>query len=122
MATFSKVLRPTDIHKRLSVPAKYLRSLPPFEGGYAVVFQAIDDDGHVWTFKCSVRKKGRYPKPVLGKGWLAFVAGKNLKVGDKVRFYEEKNKSAATHAYKVQVAKEVRIFGAIFGYTVIVAP
>ncbi|KAF9671115.1 hypothetical protein SADUNF_Sadunf12G0014000 [Salix dunnii] len=122
MATFSKVLRPTDIYKRLSVPAKYLKSLPSFEGGYAVVFQAVDDDGHVWTFKCSVRKKGRYPKPVLGKGWLAFVASKNLKVGDKVTFFEEKNKSAATHVYRVQVAKEVRVFGAVFGYALIVAP
>ncbi|KAJ6881461.1 hypothetical protein NC651_028137 [Populus alba x Populus x berolinensis] len=39
----------------------------------------FDDKGHVWTFKCSVRKKGQYPKPVLAKGWLPFVASQKKK-------------------------------------------
>ena len=122
MASFSKILSPTDICKRLSVPTKSLKSLPSFGGGHDVDFQAVDDKGHVWPFKCSVRKKGRYPKPVLAKGWLPFVASKNLKAGDKVRFYREKNKSTAKRVYKVQVAKEVRIFGVIFGYAPILSP
>ncbi|KAG5229550.1 AP2/ERF and B3 domain-containing protein [Salix suchowensis] len=81
----SKVLRKTDIKKRYSVPTGFLSPLPPFNGGHAVDFQAVDGSGRVWPFRCSVRKKG-HPKPVISKGWRAFVHSKSLKVGDKVQF------------------------------------
>ncbi|KAI9380859.1 hypothetical protein POPTR_015G015650v4 [Populus trichocarpa] len=121
MARFSKALRKTDIKKRLSVPTGFLSSLPSFNGGgHAVDFQAVDGSGRVWAFRCSIRKKG-HPKPVISKGWLAFVASKNLKVGDKVTFLREKNEAGAkTHAYEIRAEKEIRIFGAVFGYATII--
>jgi hypothetical protein len=119
MTTFSKILRKTDTSKTLSVPRKYLESLPSFKGGHAVEFQAIDESGFVWTFKCSIRKKG-HPKPVLSKGWRAFVRNKKLKVGDKIKLSLNQT-AAATPFYRVQAEKEVKIFGAIFGYSSIIA-
>ncbi|KAF9671121.1 hypothetical protein SADUNF_Sadunf12G0014600 [Salix dunnii] len=115
MENFAKVLSKTDIQKRLSVPSKYLSSLPSFKGDRAVEFQATDESGCDWAFKCSIRNKG-HPKPVLTKGWLAFVACKDLKVGDRVTFYKMKNKrGASTHVCKVRVAKQIKIFGSVFG-------
>ena len=119
MTTFSKILSKTDTSKALSVPTKYLKSLPSFKGGHAVNFQAMDEGGFVWTFQCSTRKKG-HPKPVLSKGWLAFVRNKKLKVGDKIKF--SLNQTAATSFYRVRAEKKVKIFGAIFGYSPIAAP
>ncbi|KAF9671128.1 hypothetical protein SADUNF_Sadunf12G0015300 [Salix dunnii] len=85
MAGFSKQLTNTDIKKRLSLPTKFFKSLPSFNGGHAVSFEAMDEDGFVWTFQCSTRQEG-HPKPVLSKGWLAFVRNKKLKVGDTIKF------------------------------------
>jgi hypothetical protein len=122
MENFAKILSKTDVQTRLSVPTKYLSSLPSFNGDRAVEFQAMDESGCVWAFKCSTRRK-RHPKPVLTKGWLAFVACKNLKAGDKVAFYKLKNKCrTATHVCKVRVAKQVKIFGSVFGHSPIRAP
>ncbi|KAJ6748802.1 hypothetical protein OIU79_029814 [Salix purpurea] len=145
MTTFSKILRKTDTSKTLSLPTKFFKSLPSFNGGHAVTFQAMDESGFVWTFKCSTRKKG-HPKPVLSRGWLAFVRNKKLKVGDKIKFsvlnqtagvpsygvqaekvqaendQAEKVREEKVQAEKVQDVKEVKIFGAIFGYSPITAP
>ncbi|KAJ6359375.1 hypothetical protein OIU76_000997 [Salix suchowensis] len=120
MTTFSKPLSKTDT-KTLSVPTKYLRYLPSFKGGHAVSFQAMDESGVVRTFKCSTRKEG-YKKPVLSKGWRAFVRDKKLKVGDKIKF-SVLDPTAAIPSYEVRAEKEVKIFGAIFGYSpIIIAP
>ncbi|KAI5561835.1 hypothetical protein BDE02_15G013300 [Populus trichocarpa] len=121
MARFSKVLRKTDIKKRLSVPTGFLSSLPSFNGGgHAIDFQAVDGSGHVWTFRCSIRRNG-HPKPVISKGWLAYVHSKSLKVGDKVQFLKEKNDAGAKmHAYEIRAEKEIKIFGAVFGYAPII--
>ncbi|KAJ6672836.1 hypothetical protein OIU85_014109 [Salix viminalis] len=121
MTTFSKILRKTDTSKALSLPTKFFKySLPSFNGGHAVTFQAMDESGFVWTFKCSTRKKGQYPKPVLSKGWLAFVRNKKLKVGDKIKF--SLHQTAATPFCRVRAEKEVKIFRSIFGYSPITAP
>ncbi|KAJ6294876.1 hypothetical protein OIU76_022873 [Salix suchowensis] len=117
--TYSKLLRETDIKKRFSMPTGFLSSLPSFNGGHAVDFQAVDGStGRVWPFRCSVRKKGRHPKPVISRGWRAFVDSKGLKVGDKVRFHKKINEAGANnHAYEIRAEKEIKIFGAVFGYT-----
>ncbi|KAJ6881469.1 hypothetical protein NC651_028145 [Populus alba x Populus x berolinensis] len=93
MATFSEILGKTDTSKTLSVPTKSLKSLPSFKGGHVVEFQVIDESGFVWTFQCSIRKKG-HPKPVLSKGWRAFVHNKKLKTGQRSH-EEEMNLAAA---------------------------
>ena len=106
MAEFSKLLTKTDIHKRLSLPTKFFKSLPSLEGVHAVSFEAMDEGGSVWTFQCYSREEG-HPKPVLSKGWLEFVRNKKLKVGDTIKF-----------SVLDQIAlleKEVKIYGAISG-------
>lgn len=71
--------------------------------------QGNDNEGNVWTFKCSIRKKG-HPK-LLSKDWLAFVACKSLKGGDKLTFYLVKKKSStATHVYRVLDAKQIKMY------------
>jgi hypothetical protein len=116
MAEFEKILRETDTKKRLSVPIRFLRSLPPFKGSHAVTFEATDEKGKAWTFQCSIRKTGQYPKPVLTRGWVAFVKSKKLQVGDKVRFIKRKNRATAAISYKVRAEKAIKIFGATFGH------
>ncbi|KAJ6672842.1 hypothetical protein OIU85_014115 [Salix viminalis] len=123
MTTCSKILSKTDTSKALSLPTKFFKySLPSFNGGHAVSFQAMDEStGFVWTFQCSTRKKG-HPKPVLSRGWLAFVRSKKLKVGDKIKL-TVLDPTAAVPSYRVRAEKEVKIFGAIFGYSpIIIAP
>ncbi|KAJ6868104.1 hypothetical protein NC651_033219 [Populus alba x Populus x berolinensis] len=116
MAIFSKILTKTDAEKRLSVPIKFLKSLPPFKSGHAVDFQAKEERGRVWTFQCSTRKKGRYKKPVLSKGWLAFANKKKLKAGDKIVFYRGRNQETEKPFYGVRVEREIKILGAVVGY------
>ncbi|PNS99891.2 hypothetical protein POPTR_015G015800v4 [Populus trichocarpa] len=120
MAKFSKKLSKTDVRKRLAVPTRSLSSLPSFDGAHAVYFQAADERGEVWTFKCSIRKR-RHPKPVLSKDWLAFVDSKGLKAGDMIEFYKETNEAATAHAYKVRAERQIKIFGVVFGYAPITA-
>ncbi|KAF9667357.1 hypothetical protein SADUNF_Sadunf15G0014700 [Salix dunnii] len=117
MASFSKMITKTDTEKRLSVPIKFLESLPPFRGGHAVEFQAKDENAEVWTFQCSTRKKGRYKKPVLSKGWLAFASRKKLKVGDRIEFYRVRNQSTSeSPCYGVRVEREIKLLGSHIGY------
>jgi hypothetical protein len=116
MSEFEKILRETDTKKRLSVPIRFLRSLPPFKlGSHAVTFEATDEKGEAWPFQCSIRKRG-HPKPVLTKGWVAFVKSKKLQVGDKVRFIKRKNRATAAISYIVRAEKAIKIFGVTFGY------
>ncbi|KAH8487601.1 hypothetical protein H0E87_026252 [Populus deltoides] len=116
MAQVSKILKKIDTTKRLSVPTRFLRSLPPFKlGSHAVTFEATDEKGEAWAFQCSIRKRG-HPKPVLQRGWVAFVRSKKLQVGDKVRFIKHKNRATAAISYKVRAEKAIKIFGATFGY------
>ncbi|KAJ6294875.1 hypothetical protein OIU76_022872 [Salix suchowensis] len=116
--TCSKLLRETDIKERFSMPTGFLSYLPSLNGGHAVDFEAVDGStGRVWPFRCSVRKKGRHPKPVISRGWRAFVNSKGLQVGDKVRLYKKINEAGANnHAYEIRAEKEIKIFGAVFGY------
>jgi len=117
MSEFEKILRETDTKKRLSVPIRFLRSLPPFKlGSHAVTFEATDEKGKAWPFQCSIRKRGQYPKPVLTRCWVAFVKSKKLQVGDKVRFIKRKNRATAAISYKVRAEKAIKIFSATFGY------
>ncbi|KAF5725858.1 hypothetical protein HS088_TW23G00588 [Tripterygium wilfordii] len=113
---FSKILTKTDVEKRLSLPTKSLKSLPSFEVGRRcnVEFQAMDGNGRLWRFGCIIRKKG-HPKPVLSKGWIAFVAHNKLQIGDQVKFYQEIANPGASQ-YKVEVKKAVKLFGVVVCY------
>ncbi|KAF9667361.1 hypothetical protein SADUNF_Sadunf15G0015100 [Salix dunnii] len=117
MTGCSKILGKIDTKTRLSLPTRFLKSLPPFKSGSHVVeFEATDEKGEAWAFQCSTRKSGPYRKPVLTTGWVAFVKSKKLQIGDKVRFIKYKNRATATISYKVRAEKEIKIFGAIIGH------
>ncbi|OMO75180.1 hypothetical protein CCACVL1_16277 [Corchorus capsularis] len=104
MKKFSKILTKTDIRKRLSVRTKKKECFLNFGDKYKVEFKVIDQKGIVWPFECSKREKGKYPKPVLSKGWLAFVREWQLAVGDEVIFHEELDKAGQCF-YRIQVIK-----------------
>ncbi|XWS32749.1 hypothetical protein CRYUN_Cryun22dG0016300 [Craigia yunnanensis] len=88
---FSKPLSRTDISK-LAIPTYSLSTFPPFQDGrHEIELEVWDDDGKMWKFVCSIRKTGKYQKPVFSKGWLDFVRAKGLSVGDEVRLYKDDN-------------------------------
>ena len=90
---FSKRLTQTDISKRLAIPTDSLSMFPPFEdGGNEIELEVWDDDGKMRKFVCSIRKTGKYQKPVFSKVWLDFVRAKGLSVGDEVRLYKNENR------------------------------
>ncbi|KAJ9171256.1 hypothetical protein P3X46_014646 [Hevea brasiliensis] len=114
MAIFSKSLTKTDITKKLSFPTKSLKYLPCFGIGHALDLHVRDESGHVWTFRCIIRKKN-HPKPVLTKGWRKFASSKHLDAGDKIIFYEQEDEATGAK-YKIEVKKSIKLFGAILGY------
>ncbi|KAJ6294879.1 hypothetical protein OIU76_022876 [Salix suchowensis] len=94
MASFSKMITRTDTEKRLSVPIKFLESLPPFHGGHAVDFRARDENAEVWTFQCSTRKKGTVQEAGSLKGLACICSrGRNSKWVTRVEFYEARNQT-----------------------------
>ncbi|XVE67445.1 hypothetical protein DITRI_Ditri08aG0161500 [Diplodiscus trichospermus] len=102
---FSKILKKTDIEKRLHVPTKKTKCFLNFGGKQKVDFKAIDEDGKVWTFGCSTRERG-YPKPVLSKGWLQFVGWWKVEVDDKVILHSELSKVGKEKVqYRIEVIK-----------------
>lgn len=112
----SKILKQTDIEKRLTIPSKSLSYFPPLGGKHVVDFHAKDDStGRVWKFQIYTRKKNKYPKPVLTKGWREFVVSKELHVGDRIAIYMKKEQAGAV-TYFVRVERAVKIFGAVFAH------
>ena len=114
MKLFSKILSGTDIRKRLSIPMKSFVSFPRCKVGHALDLPVKDKRGSLWLFRLSIRKKN-YLKPVFSKGWCKFVQSKNLKVGDKVKFYKEEDEASGAQ-FKIKAKKAVKIFGVVFGY------
>ncbi|GLT44328.1 hypothetical protein SLA2020_182330 [Shorea laevis] len=113
---FKKSLTKTDVGKRMAVPTKCLKSLPRFRGGREIDFQAEDARGQLWSFVCSIRET-RHKKPVLSKGWRRFVIAKGLQVGDMVAFYKRGAEASSGSRFKIKVTREVKVFGAVFGYS-----
>ncbi|XVF00599.1 hypothetical protein REPUB_Repub04eG0014500 [Reevesia pubescens] len=110
-----KNLKKTDIEKRLTIPSKSLKCFPPLSGKHMVDFHVKDESGRVWKFQIYTRKKNKYLKPVLTKGWREFVCNKALSVGDRVEFYMEKEQ-AGSAKYSVKIEKAVKVFGAVFAH------
>ncbi|KAL6297558.1 hypothetical protein ACE6H2_005703 [Prunus campanulata] len=107
MATcFEKCLTETDIVSRFALPISWLTVLPPIEqGSHEVNFQVTDGFEFFWEFCCSIRRVGRYRKPVLqSEGWLKFVNYKGLKVGDKIVLDTEANDFRGTK-FKIRAQK-----------------
>ncbi|XWS62845.1 hypothetical protein CRYUN_Cryun06bG0045500 [Craigia yunnanensis] len=113
MKLFSKLLSKTDVRKRLSIPMKIFVSFPRFKVGHTLDLKVKDESGSLWLFRLCIRKN--YLKPVFSKGWCKFVQSKNLKVGDKVKFYKEEDEASGAQ-FKIKAKKPVKIFGVVFGY------
>ncbi|XWS62433.1 hypothetical protein CRYUN_Cryun06bG0010400 [Craigia yunnanensis] len=111
MEILLKNLKKTDIEKRLTIPSKSLKYFPPLSGKHMVDFQVKDESDRVWEFRISTRKKNnKYLKPVLTKGWRKFVCKKELRIGDRVAFYMEKEQAGAPDKagkghYRIEVIK-----------------
>ncbi|KAK8516635.1 hypothetical protein V6N13_080728 [Hibiscus sabdariffa] len=101
---FSKKLKVTDIEKRLAIPTKILSSLPGFNGGHAVHIQLVHDT-KPWPIVCTVRRQG-YSKPVFSVGWRKFVAGNNLKVGDRITMYKVQDEDGRSSHYRLELEME----------------
>ncbi|KAG8500194.1 hypothetical protein CXB51_003726 [Gossypium anomalum] len=99
---FRKRLTKTDAEKRLSIPSRKKKCFLNFRGEHMAEFKVKDKHGKDWTFNCSKRKKD-YPKPVLTRGWLQFVQGWNLAVGDEVKVYGKMEEAGEEH-YRIEVA------------------
>ncbi|XWS40392.1 hypothetical protein CRYUN_Cryun18bG0137300 [Craigia yunnanensis] len=130
MKIVSKNLRKTDIEKRLTIPSASLNYFPPLNGKHMVDFHVRDESDRVWKFRICTRKKNKYLKPVLTKGWREFVCSKGLRYGDGVAFYMDKEQAGAVNkklsigdrvvfyvdkeeagTVKYHVEKAVKIFG-----------
>ncbi|CAL8108633.1 unnamed protein product [Prunus armeniaca] len=105
-APFEKFLTKTDVVSRFVVPSSWLRVLPRIEqGSHGVNIQVTDGVGFFWEFCCSIRRVGRYQKPVLqSEGWLKFVNFKGLKVGDKIVLDSEANEFRGTQ-FRIRAQK-----------------
>ncbi|KAL6297549.1 hypothetical protein Pyn_11222 [Prunus yedoensis var. nudiflora] len=101
-----KCLTEIDIVSRFVLPIDWIRMLPPIEqGSHEVNFQVTDGLGYIWEFCCSIRRVGRYRKPVLqSEGWLKFVNYKGLKVGDKIVLDTEANDFRGTQ-FRIRAQK-----------------
>ncbi|TYG81301.1 hypothetical protein ES288_D02G288300v1 [Gossypium darwinii] len=105
VAIVSKQLRKTDIKKRLTIPSKSLKDFPSLAGKHKETFKARDDSGRTWKFQIYTRKRNRYLKPVLTRGWLDFVRAKEVAIGDKVEFYKEEKEQGA-NKYRVKTEQK----------------
>lgn len=107
---FSKMLSPSDIEFRLSVPTQSLKSFPIPEDGRSCTLMVGDRDGESWSFSLTTRRS-RYPKPSISGGWLRFVRSKSLSAGDKITVLEENDEDTGEKRFKIQIEKPVRLFG-----------
>ncbi|KAB2036154.1 hypothetical protein ERO13_D04G176456v2 [Gossypium hirsutum] len=106
---FSKFLSDSDIKKRLAVPSAIQRSLPPFNGGHALIFQFLHGT-RFWPILYSIRTKG-YSKPVFsGRLWRNFVIYNNLNVGDRFTLYQVQVEDGSSY-YRVDVGREIDFLG-----------
>lgn len=87
MASFPKQLKKSDVGSRLSVPKEWWDIIRPLfsDDCHEIELPAVDGVGMYWEFRCAIRQKGQYMKPVFqSDGWLQFVNYKGLGVGDFV--------------------------------------
>ncbi|EEF31714.1 conserved hypothetical protein [Ricinus communis] len=111
MMKFKKKLSQTDVTKRLAFPTRCFKGFLPLLQGKHFVDLEVMYKSQTMKFRCSKRKKGKYLKPVLTKGWLDFVRREKLKAGDMIVLREEKNEAAGAE-FKIEIImKSIRLFG-----------
>lgn len=123
MKIFKKKLTKTDVEKRLAMRTKSLIHFPTFAAGQHAQILKVEDfqDKQEWRFRLTIRRRGKYSKPVLSRGWVKFVQTKMLQIGDQVEFLVEKDEATGLRKYVIKVhrmpCKPVKLFGVVIGYT-----
>ncbi|KAF2319934.1 hypothetical protein GH714_020689 [Hevea brasiliensis] len=75
----------------LAIPIEALKLLPNFGDSHLVCIAAKDHNGFFWSFERSIRRNG-HPRPFIAcRNWLAFVRYWDLKVGDTIQLYRERD-------------------------------
>ncbi|EXC30718.1 hypothetical protein L484_027893 [Morus notabilis] len=97
----SKILRETDITQRMTVKIQWVgegKLLPaPIPGSEPIAIPVKDELGNDMVLRLAVRapkdgEKSYYMKPVfMSKEWRAFVAEKNLKVGESIYLWRDRD-------------------------------
>ncbi|TYI34044.1 hypothetical protein ES332_A04G176500v1 [Gossypium tomentosum] len=106
---FSKLLSDTDIKKRLAVPSAIQSSLPPFNGGHALIFHFLHGT-RFWPILYSIRTKG-YKKPDFsGRLWRDIVIYNNFNVGDIFTLYRVQVEDNSSY-YMAEVGREIDFLG-----------
>ncbi|KDP38806.1 hypothetical protein JCGZ_04963 [Jatropha curcas] len=92
-----KLLKKTDLGHQFIAPSDLLKKPEVFyeTGKLKEKITSFDQDGKEWTFRLSIRKTEKYPKPTLTPAsWHPFVKHFGLRGGDAVIFYVIRNDGA----------------------------
>ena len=104
---YSKVLRQNDIQDRLTVPQCWMSILRPLfgKGEKEALIRALCWLGYFWQFRCNIRGKGPYEKPVLqAPEWQRFINYVGIQEGDKLILQVEENHERRTD-YNIRVQR-----------------
>ncbi|KAB5563693.1 hypothetical protein DKX38_003747 [Salix brachista] len=106
-----KELSKTDIDYRLSVPMKSLYAFRIRKGEHFKEIGVTDIHGETRRFRCSTRKTGLHPKPVLSTGWTAFAKERGLTKGDEVSIFLN---GAEDLEFQIEARRKMVLFGEVF--------
>ncbi|KAJ6327809.1 hypothetical protein OIU78_014631 [Salix suchowensis] len=110
-----KKLSQTDIDYRMSVPTKSLDAFGIRKGEHFKEIGVTDIHGERRRFRCSTRKTGLHPKPVLSSGWTAFAKERCLRKGDEVTiFVMDDINGAEDLEFQIQARRKMELFGKVF--------
>ena len=115
MLLFCKTLTKTDIEYRLHFPTHCLQILPfPRAQRHIQFLVKYRDNPPPSTFIC-IKRNGRYSKPTITRGWLEIVREKQLKVGDRLRFYIEAGDQPMIFRIEAERLGPMMLFGSRIG-------
>ncbi|KAG5248476.1 B3 domain-containing transcription factor [Salix suchowensis] len=110
-----KKLSKTDIDYRMSVPTKSLDAFGIRKGEHFKEIGVTDIHGERKRFRCSTRRTGLHPKPVLSSCWTAFAKDRGLRKGDEVSFFVMDDINGAKDLeFQIQARRKMKLFGKVF--------
>ncbi|XVE66906.1 hypothetical protein DITRI_Ditri08aG0117700 [Diplodiscus trichospermus] len=108
----SKQLTKSDIEKSLLIPASSFDSIFALEEGHFCDINVIDNTGKAWIFPCFIQQSEGMEAPVVSIGWLKFLCGKNIRVGDVVFLHQKPMDDNSTCTQlKIEVKRKIRLLG-----------
>ncbi|XWS40002.1 hypothetical protein CRYUN_Cryun18bG0102800 [Craigia yunnanensis] len=107
----SKLLTKSDIEESLLIPTCSFHILP-FEEGHFFDIDVIDKTGKAWSFPCFIQQSEGIESPVVSVGWLKFLCGKDVRVGDMVCLHQKSMDDNSTcMQLKIEVKRKIRLLG-----------